>query len=86
MYFLEHYLVLYWTAGEGTTRHRLYRDDCTRIIDDDQGGDIPAWMFRKSNQEKTEKSALKKRNSKKKKAQPKENDDHARRNGKVKEV
>ena len=24
---------------------------------DDQGGDIPAWMFKKSNQEKTEKRA-----------------------------
>ena len=31
--------------------------------DDDQGGDIPAWMFKKSNQEKTEKSAPKKRDS-----------------------
>ena len=41
-----------------------------------------------SNQEKTEKSALKnpkKRDSKKKPAQPKENDDCARRNMKVKE-
>ena len=42
--------------------------------DDDQGGDIPAWMFKRSNQ-KTEKSALKKRDSKKKLAQPKENDE-----------
>ena len=42
-------------------------------------------MFKKSNQEKTEKSALKKRDSKKKPAQPKENDDRARRNEKVKE-
>ena len=48
--------------------------------DDDQGGDIPAWMFKKSNQEKTEKNA-----PKKKAAQPKENDDHARQNVKVKE-
>ena len=53
--------------------------------DDDQGGDIPAWMFKKSNQEKTEKSAPKKRDSKKKPAQAKENDDHARRNMNVKE-
>ena len=53
--------------------------------DGGQGGDIPAWMFRKSNQEKTEKSAPKKRDSKKKPAQPKENDDCARRNMKVKE-
>ena len=44
---------------------------------------IPAWMFRRSNQ-KTEKSAPKKRDSKKKPAQPKENDDRARRNVKVK--
>ena len=52
--------------------------------DDNQGGDIPAWMFRRSNQ-KTEKSAPKERDSKKKPAQPKENDDRARRNLKVKE-
>ena len=42
-------------------------------------------MFeKKSSKEKTEKSALKKRDSKKKPAQPKENDDRARR--KVKEI
>ena len=52
--------------------------------DDNQGGDIPAWMFRRSNQ-KTEKSAPKERDSKKKPAQPKENYDRARRNVKVKE-
>ena len=40
-------------------------------------------MFKRSNQ-KTEKSALKERDSKKKPAQPKENDDRARRNVKVK--
>ena len=51
---------------------------------DNQGNDIPAWMFRRSNQ-KTEKSAPKERDSKKKPAQPKENDDRARRNVKVKE-
>ena len=39
----------------------------------------------KSKQEKTEKSAPKKRDSKKKPAQPKESDDRARRNTKVKE-
>ena len=50
--------------------------------DDDQGGDIPAWMFKKSSQEKTEKTE---RNSKKKPAQPKENDDRVRRNMKIKE-
>ena len=53
--------------------------------DDNQGSDILAWMFKKSNQEKTEKNAPKKRDSKKKPAQPKENDDHAKRNMKVKE-
>ena len=42
-------------------------------------------MFKKSNQEKTEKSAPKKRDSKKKPAKPKENDDRVRRNIKVKE-
>ena len=52
--------------------------------DDNQGGDIPAWMFSRSNQ-KTEKSAQKERDSKKKPAQPKENDGRARRNVKVKE-
>ena len=52
--------------------------------DDDQGGDIPAWMFKRSNQ-KTENSAPKKRDSKKKPAQPKENDDRAGPNMKVKE-
>ena len=45
--------------------------------DDNQGGDIPAWMFRRSNQ-KTGKCAPKERDSKKKPAQPKENDDRAR--------
>ena len=41
--------------------------------DDNQGGDIPAWVFKRSNQ-KTEKSAPKKRDSKKKQAQPEGND------------
>ena len=41
-------------------------------------------MFKRSNQ-KTEKSAPKKRDTKKKPAQPKENDDRARRHMKVKE-
>ena len=40
--------------------------------DDNKGGDIPAWMFRRSNQ-KTEKSAPKERDSKKKPAQTIEN-------------
>ena len=51
---------------------------------DDQGGDIPAWMLKKSNQEKTEKSSPKKRNSKMKPAQPTGYDDRARLNAKVK--
>ena len=42
-------------------------------------------MFKRSNQEKTEKSALKKKVSKKKPTQPKKNDDHVRRSMKVKE-
>ena len=41
-------------------------------------------MFKMSNQDKTEKSALEKQDSKKKPAQPKGNDDHAGRNRKVK--
>ena len=53
--------------------------------DDDQGGDISAWMFKKSSQEKIEKSALKKRHYKKKPTQPKENDDRARLKGKANE-
>ena len=44
-----------------------------------------AWMFERSNQEQTEKSALKKRDSKKKQALPKENDVRARQSLKVKE-
>ena len=52
--------------------------------DDNQGGDIPAWMFKRSNQ-KTKKSAPKERDSKKKLAQHKENDDRVRRNVEVKE-
>ena len=51
--------------------------------DDDQGGNIPAWMFKRSNQ-KTENSTLKDKDSKKEPAQPKENNDRARRNVKVK--
>ena len=42
-------------------------------------------MFKRSYQEKTEKSIQKKRDSKEKPAQPKESDDHARWNVKVKE-
>ena len=49
--------------------------------DDDQGGDIPAW----SSNQKTEKRAPKDRDSKKKPVQPKENDDRAGWNMKVKE-
>ena len=41
-------------------------------------------MFKKTNQEKTGKSALKQRDSKKKPAQPKQNDGHARWKVKVK--
>ena len=41
-----------------------------KVNDDDQGGYIPAGMFKKSNQEKTEMSAPKKRDSKKKPAHP----------------
>ena len=52
--------------------------------DDAQGGDIPAWMFKNSCQEKTENSGPKKRDSKKKTAHRKENDDHARRKVKIK--
>ena len=48
--------------------------------DDNQGGDIPAWMFRRSNQ-KTVKSAPKERDSKMKPAQPKENGEFYKKNG-----
>ena len=53
--------------------------------DDDQVGNIPAWMFKKSSQEKTKNSAPMKRDSKKKPAQPRGYDDHARWNMKVKD-
>ena len=54
--------------------------------DDDQGGDIPIWMFeKKSNQEENNKSTLRKRDSKKP-AQPLENDNHARQKVKVKDI
>ena len=47
--------------------------------DDNQGDDIPMWMFeKKSRQEETKKSAPKKRDFKMKPVQPKENDNHAR--------
>ena len=38
--------------------------------DDDQGGDIPTWMFKKSNQKKTEKSAPKKTDYRKNQQSP----------------
>ena len=75
-----------WKAEDHQgVRARTSRGNKENDNDDDQGSDIPAWMFKKSNQEKTEKSAPKKRDSKKKSAQPKENDDHARQKVKVKE-
>ena len=74
-----------WKAEDQPgVRARTSGGDKDKDNDDNQGGDIPAWMFRRSNQ-KTEKSAPKERDSKKKPAQPKEIDDRARRNVKVKE-
>ena len=73
-----------WKAEEQPgVRARTSGGNKDKDNDDNQGGHIPAWMFRRSNQ-KTEKSAPKERDSKKKPAQPKEIDDHARRNVKVK--
>ena len=74
------------TEDQPVVRARTSGDNKEKDNDDDQGGDIPAWMLRKSIQEKTEKSAPKKRDSKKKQAQPKKNDDHARWNMKVPEA
>ena len=75
----------YWKAEEEPgVRARTSRGNKDKDNDNNQGGDIPAWMFRRSNQ-KTEKSALKKRDSKKKPAQPKANDVHFRWKVKVKE-
>ena len=72
-----------WKAEEQPgVRARTSRDNKDKDNDDDQGGDLPAWMFKRSKQ-KTEESALNERDSKKKPAQPKENDDRARRNIKV---
>ena len=74
-----------WKAEDQSgVRARTSKGNKDKDNDDDQGSDIPTWMFRKSIQ-KTEKSALKEIDSKKKPAQPKENDDHARWNMKVKE-
>ena len=73
-----------WKAeDEPGVRARTSGGNKDKDNDDNQDGDIPAWMFRRSNQ-KTEKSAPKERDSKKKPAQPKGNNDHARRNVKVK--
>ena len=58
-----------WKAEDQPgVRARTSRGNKDKDNDDDQGGDIPAWMFKRSNQ-KTEKSALKERDSKKKPAQ-----------------
>ena len=74
-----------WKAEDQPgVRARTSRGNKDKDNDDDQGGDIPAWMFKRFNQ-KTEKSAPRKRDSKKKPAQPKENEDCAERNMKVKE-
>ena len=72
-----------WKAEDHLeVRARTSGGNTDKDNDDNQGGDIPAWMFRQSNK-KTEKSAPKERE--KKPAQPKENDDRARQNTKVKE-
>ena len=72
-----------WKAEhEPGVRARTSGGNKDKDNDDNQGGDIPAWMFKRSNQ-KTEKSAPKERDSNKKLAQPKENDDRARGNVKV---
>ena len=74
-----------WKAEDQPgVRARTSGGDKDKDNEDNQGGDIPAWMFRRSNQ-KTEKSAPKERDSKKKPVQPKEIDDRAKRNVKVKE-
>ena len=84
----------YWKRARGSTdvarprwraedqpgvRARTSGGNKDKDNDDDQGGDIPAWMFKKSNQEEeTNNSAPKKRDSKKKPVQPKGNDNRAR--------
>ena len=60
--------------GQPGVRARTSGGNKDKDNGDDQGGDIPDLMFKRSNQ-KTEKSAPKKRDSKKKSAQPKENND-----------
>ena len=73
-----------WKAeDQAGVRARASGGNKDKDNDDDHGGDIPAWIFKRHKQ-KAEKSAPKKRDSKKKPAQTKENDDHARRNMKVK--
>ena len=74
-----------WKAeDQPRVRARTSGGNKDKDSDDNQCGAIPAWMFRRPNQ-KTGKSAPKERDSKKKPAQPKENDDCARQNVKVKE-
>ena len=64
-----------WKAEDQPgVRARTSGDNKDKDNDDDYRGDIPAWMFKRSNH-KTEKSAPKERDSRKKPAQPKENDD-----------
>ena len=51
-----------WKADDQPgVRARTSRGNRDKDDDDDQGGDIPTWLFKRSNQEKTEKSASKKR-------------------------
>ena len=71
-----------WRAEDQPgVRARTSEGNKDRDNDDDQGGDMPTWIFQeKSNQEETKMS-----DSKKKPAQPKENDNRARQNTKVKE-
>ena len=74
-----------WKAADQPgVRSTTKVDNKDKDNDDDQGGDIPAWMF-KSNQEKNDKNSAKKRDSIRKPAQPKESDDRTRWNVKVKD-
>ena len=45
-----------WKAEDDRVRARTTGGSKDKDNNDDQGGDIPAWMFEKSDQEKTEKS------------------------------
>ena len=72
-----------WAEDQPGLRARTIGSNKDKDNDDDQGGDIPEWMFQKAKKEEIKKCAQKKRDSKKKPTKHKENDNHARQEVKV---